>query len=378
MHTSGLDEDGDGEISKDEFLKLLEVKDACLVLTEIGVDVFNLVDNADFIFDQNMDDDGNVTPLTFPDFMEVVLKMRGSNGATVKDIVELRKAMTTDVKGVANEMEKMLKKHMPSLSLDRGHSPNRHARCGESNIMHSKSESESPSLRSNGDPKNGDPTPPAHMILDVASVPRPRPHSATYQDSRSPPIVKPSMLHSANTPGEILSPLSPKSFKRPLDQRLEFGEAELSKLIDSVAESISKQLASSAVVRDAMQHVPGQPIDLPSKPSKHRAPCTEAPNPDTIGLPDWITTRTDIEITTRMRSDGNMSQSQRATRSDGLPPPPTDEDTDSARGNAGSQKLVDLHRQLIRLKTAMDTGLPPVQGSFSGEPSKQFYAKSVS
>merc|ERR1719326_1424251 len=59
MTNSGLDEDGDGEISKVEFCKILEVPDACRTLEEVGVDVCGLIDIADFIFDENQDDDGD-------------------------------------------------------------------------------------------------------------------------------------------------------------------------------------------------------------------------------------------------------------------------------------------------------------------------------
>merc|ERR1712113_992331 len=89
-----LDTDGGGTISKTEFCQILENADAVRCLQDVGVDVIGLVDFADFIFDDNgacggaLDDD---TELDFPHFMEVVLQLRGTNNATVKDIVDLRK-----------------------------------------------------------------------------------------------------------------------------------------------------------------------------------------------------------------------------------------------------------------------------------------------
>ena len=58
----------------------------------VGVDVIGLVDFTDYIFKGDQ-------KLTFPDFMEVILQLRGTNNATVKDLVDLRKV-------VIHEMEK--------------------------------------------------------------------------------------------------------------------------------------------------------------------------------------------------------------------------------------------------------------------------------
>eukprot|EP00931_Biecheleriopsis_adriatica_P101106 TRINITY_DN76318_c0_g1_i1.p1 TRINITY_DN76318_c0_g1~~TRINITY_DN76318_c0_g1_i1.p1 ORF type:complete len:609 (-),score=121.22 TRINITY_DN76318_c0_g1_i1:47-1852(-) len=84
MVTSGLDSDGDCAISKDEFAALLELPDACMAFRQLGVDVIGLVELQDFIFQEE-------EPLEFPEFMEIVLSLRGTNQATVKDIVDLRR-----------------------------------------------------------------------------------------------------------------------------------------------------------------------------------------------------------------------------------------------------------------------------------------------
>lgn len=98
---SGLDADGDGMINKDEFEKLLDIPEAARALSEVGVDVVGLVDFADFIFGMEGD-----VELTFADFMEVVLQLRGNNNATVKDIVDLRKFFAQEM---ANAEEKVAK-----------------------------------------------------------------------------------------------------------------------------------------------------------------------------------------------------------------------------------------------------------------------------
>jgi len=57
-------------------------------LQKIGVDVVGLVDFADCIF---RDAKYENQQLTTSDFMELALQMRGTNKATVKDIVDMRK-----------------------------------------------------------------------------------------------------------------------------------------------------------------------------------------------------------------------------------------------------------------------------------------------
>eukprot|EP00404_Azadinium_spinosum_P019223 CAMPEP_0180490978 /NCGR_PEP_ID=MMETSP1036_2-20121128/39405_1 /TAXON_ID=632150 /ORGANISM="Azadinium spinosum, Strain 3D9" /LENGTH=429 /DNA_ID=CAMNT_0022499211 /DNA_START=1 /DNA_END=1290 /DNA_ORIENTATION=- len=86
-----LDKDGDGMISKTEFEKLLENPDTAKAFQDVGVDSVNLVDNADFIFESDATGGECDKNLSFADFMEVVLQFRGTNTATVKEIVNLRK-----------------------------------------------------------------------------------------------------------------------------------------------------------------------------------------------------------------------------------------------------------------------------------------------
>eukprot|EP00928_Gymnodinium_smaydae_P015578 TRINITY_DN15769_c0_g3_i1.p1 TRINITY_DN15769_c0_g3~~TRINITY_DN15769_c0_g3_i1.p1 ORF type:complete len:691 (-),score=113.36 TRINITY_DN15769_c0_g3_i1:195-2222(-) len=76
----------DNYISKREFEEMLTTPQASVALSEVGVDVITLVDFADSIF-------AGDTELTFCEFMEAVLSFRGSNLATVSDIVHLRKVL---------------------------------------------------------------------------------------------------------------------------------------------------------------------------------------------------------------------------------------------------------------------------------------------
>eukprot|EP00441_Pelagodinium_beii_P037750 CAMPEP_0197633126 /NCGR_PEP_ID=MMETSP1338-20131121/9551_1 /TAXON_ID=43686 ORGANISM="Pelagodinium beii, Strain RCC1491" /NCGR_SAMPLE_ID=MMETSP1338 /ASSEMBLY_ACC=CAM_ASM_000754 /LENGTH=627 /DNA_ID=CAMNT_0043204719 /DNA_START=83 /DNA_END=1963 /DNA_ORIENTATION=- len=94
MNDCGIDQDGDGTISKEEFSTMLQVPEATRALSECGVDIYSLIDNMDFIFESANPTattaDGEKS-LSFLDFLDLILALRGSNLATVKDIVDLRK-----------------------------------------------------------------------------------------------------------------------------------------------------------------------------------------------------------------------------------------------------------------------------------------------
>jgi len=83
-----VDLDQSSTISRREFEGLLMLPEAARTIQAVGVDVVGLVDFADFIFPDDAE-------LSFGDFMELILQFRGSNTATVRDIVELRKFMMT-------------------------------------------------------------------------------------------------------------------------------------------------------------------------------------------------------------------------------------------------------------------------------------------
>lgn len=85
-----IDSDKNHRISKEEFVKIMDHKVAVKALHDVGVDCGALVALTDIIFQQPGEGDKSVE-LTFKDFMEAVLRFRGSNTATVKDVVELRR-----------------------------------------------------------------------------------------------------------------------------------------------------------------------------------------------------------------------------------------------------------------------------------------------
>mmetsp|Transcript_28375 Transcript_28375/g.51787 ORF Transcript_28375/g.51787 Transcript_28375/m.51787 type:complete len:221 (+) Transcript_28375:2-664(+) len=93
MTVQSADMDNNGMISKEEFAKMLNTPEAVNAFDMMGVDPLGLVDLSDFIFDGGRE-------LPFPDFIEMCMQLRGSNQATVKDIVDLRKFMFMELKNI--------------------------------------------------------------------------------------------------------------------------------------------------------------------------------------------------------------------------------------------------------------------------------------
>lgn len=93
---SASDNNNDGCIDLNEFHGMLQLPQVRKVLHEVDVDVQTLVNFADVLFE----DDNGVTQqkLPFGDFMQKLLQLRGKNTATVKDLVDLRKWISREMK----------------------------------------------------------------------------------------------------------------------------------------------------------------------------------------------------------------------------------------------------------------------------------------
>jgi len=90
------DTNKDGMISKAEFMRLLANPEGCRILAKVGVDVVVLLDLADAIFEGSMPTDPNDSNPTeqrlgFKEFASLVLEMRGTSTASVRDVVALRR-----------------------------------------------------------------------------------------------------------------------------------------------------------------------------------------------------------------------------------------------------------------------------------------------
>jgi hypothetical protein len=78
-----FDTQGNQLVSKEKFMEMFESTKAMEALKDVGVDVFALVDFADFIFREKDE-------LQLGVFLEKILQFRGENKATVKDVVDMR------------------------------------------------------------------------------------------------------------------------------------------------------------------------------------------------------------------------------------------------------------------------------------------------
>ncbi|CAJ1408212.1 unnamed protein product [Effrenium voratum] len=93
---AGADTDNDGCIDRDEFRDMIANQKVRDVLKEVDVDVQTVGNFIDVLFE---DDQGGLplNKLPFTEFMSRLLKLRGSNHATVKDLVDLRKWMSREL-----------------------------------------------------------------------------------------------------------------------------------------------------------------------------------------------------------------------------------------------------------------------------------------
>jgi len=77
-------------ITKAEFEGLLMDKEAAQVVQAVGVDVLGLAELSDFIFQGG-------AGISFREFFKLLLQLRGTNSATVKDIVDMRKYFSQEL-----------------------------------------------------------------------------------------------------------------------------------------------------------------------------------------------------------------------------------------------------------------------------------------
>eukprot|EP00927_Polykrikos_kofoidii_P045992 TRINITY_DN40160_c0_g1_i1.p1 TRINITY_DN40160_c0_g1~~TRINITY_DN40160_c0_g1_i1.p1 ORF type:complete len:764 (+),score=76.82 TRINITY_DN40160_c0_g1_i1:45-2336(+) len=83
----GWNPEEEHEISKDDFQRLVSRKEFAKVMVEVGVDIANLVGLSEWLFKG-----GRMLPVA--EFYKLIMQLRGSNYATVKDIVDMRKYLT--------------------------------------------------------------------------------------------------------------------------------------------------------------------------------------------------------------------------------------------------------------------------------------------
>jgi len=87
---AAIKDEGSDMVSEENFEHLMHNQDALQSLDDVGVDVVALVEFADFIFRDKKE-------LPLSEFIATVLQFRGSNNATVKDIVDMRKFVSREL-----------------------------------------------------------------------------------------------------------------------------------------------------------------------------------------------------------------------------------------------------------------------------------------
>jgi hypothetical protein len=116
---TALDEDGSGEISKDEINTVFGDESALLVLDSLKVDVRHLVDHLDMYYEEQDD-------LTIPQIMDLILMLRGDRNPTMKDMLHEqtfnRWKLTSSLKGklsLGDEEEEDDEGRAPSNSAEK-------------------------------------------------------------------------------------------------------------------------------------------------------------------------------------------------------------------------------------------------------------------
>lgn len=84
-------------VTQDMYMNILQNTEACQTLSECGVDVVALADLANYIFPKSGD-------IELTSFLQLILQFRGSNTATVKDIIDMRKFMVEELKDAHRKM----------------------------------------------------------------------------------------------------------------------------------------------------------------------------------------------------------------------------------------------------------------------------------
>mmetsp|Transcript_22164 Transcript_22164/g.39855 ORF Transcript_22164/g.39855 Transcript_22164/m.39855 type:complete len:695 (+) Transcript_22164:50-2134(+) len=90
------DEDKDARISQEEFADMVEKRFIIEAFQEVGLDVFTLIEHPDIIFK-------GASSLTYNEFVDELLLLRGSNTATVKDMITLQRTLVSEVATILDE-----------------------------------------------------------------------------------------------------------------------------------------------------------------------------------------------------------------------------------------------------------------------------------
>merc|ERR1712183_362738 len=101
-------------ILKTEFRDLLLKPEINAILQDVKVDVIGLMETVDVIY-EDLERDAAGKGMSFEDFVELVLNMRGTNQATVKDAKELVRLMKRSVDEMGNNLTQTMEHELMVL-----------------------------------------------------------------------------------------------------------------------------------------------------------------------------------------------------------------------------------------------------------------------
>jgi hypothetical protein len=104
-----------GRLSRADFEVFLLRRDVAMIVQDIGVDVVGLIDMADMIY-EDKDKEGH--GLSFVDFIDVVLNMRGTNPSTVKDVKQQIRVMKNALHDTTYKLKRSLMEDLDAFRME--------------------------------------------------------------------------------------------------------------------------------------------------------------------------------------------------------------------------------------------------------------------
>lgn len=123
-----------GTVTKDNFMEIFnnsnDEHSIARLFGDVGVDLIGLLDFSDFIFHDELLGEGE-KELTFNEFVDVVMQLRGDKEATVKDMVDLRKYLRSQIRELGTARKAQLNKLLHGISKHRDSMDGKLAKLGE-------------------------------------------------------------------------------------------------------------------------------------------------------------------------------------------------------------------------------------------------------
>eukprot|EP00931_Biecheleriopsis_adriatica_P060378 TRINITY_DN3625_c0_g1_i1.p1 TRINITY_DN3625_c0_g1~~TRINITY_DN3625_c0_g1_i1.p1 ORF type:complete len:842 (-),score=179.38 TRINITY_DN3625_c0_g1_i1:30-2507(-) len=106
----------DAHMTQEEFQKLMMEPDICQIMGGVGVDIVVLMDMIDIIY-EDLEKKG-LKGLSFESMVDLVLNLRGTNMATVKDVKELMRVLKAVLKDNILEINKKMSDEFHNIRMD--------------------------------------------------------------------------------------------------------------------------------------------------------------------------------------------------------------------------------------------------------------------